>query len=616
MTSLSDVIFETPLPSVEIDRGELMFRENLAALQWLYRISVGNRIHLFFSILLAVAGGGVSLVPPWVVYRMSIPLLQGAPLPAPVWQLPLVALIAIVLRYALQFAATILSHMVAFRLYKRLRQDIITHLGRLPMGFFSARSSGAIRKILGEDIENLEIFIGHHVPDTAKALAVPVMVFSILGWRDILFTLCIALPLFFAAIALTAMYRSQKGRMKEYHDNVENMNGAVVEYIKSMPIVKIYNVTMDSYRQLKRAIDNQVEIASSWARVTTPFYVLFKVGLDSALLFLMPCAIVLAAHGAFDARQWLLALVLGMAMLGPIEQIYTSSSLLASLVEGITRIDGLLHAPSLEMPQHPELPEHFTIEFKNVGFSYEGGQALDGVSMVLKEGQFHAFVGESGSGKSTAAQLLLRFWDVERGAILVGGKDVRRIPFESLMSMVAFVFQDSFMLEASVADNIALGCPQATREEVAAAARLAQADAFIQRLDHGYDTLIGTGGIHLSGGEKQRISIARALLKDSPILVLDEATSSNDPENQLDISKAIMALDGRKTVILITHHLSSAVCADAIHVFCRGRLTGSGRHEQLLRDNPEYQRIWENAASSEGWALAAAEEEERHAGLN
>lgn len=580
-----------------------MFQEQLVALKWLYRISSGNRVWLGVSMVLSAAAGAVGLVPIWLIYRLSLPLLTGAPVQDPLWFFPMVSLAAVMAHYVLSFAATILAHMVAFRLYKGLRRDIIAHLGRLSLGYFTAKSSGAIRKIMGQDIENLEIYIGHHIPDMTRALAVPVTAFCILLFHHPHFAGCVLLPLVCAGVAVLAMYKSQMGRMQEYFENVDVMNSAIIEYIKGMPVVKIFNITMESYRRLQSAIRKQVEISESWTRVGVPFHVLFRVGLDSALLFLMPCAIYLASVEEFDPHSWILALALGMAMIRPIEQIYTSSSMLASLVEGIRRVDRLLCERPLPAPEKSQIPARFDIEFDEVCFSYEGDETLTGISMAMDEGKVYAFVGESGSGKSTAAQLLLRFWDVDSGSIRIGGIDVRDIAPETLMSLVSFVFQDSFILEDTVAANIGLGRPDATREEIISAARLARGDSFIRDLEHGYDTMIGPCGVHVSGGERQRISIARALLKTSRILVLDEATSSNDPENQLGISQAVRALAGHKTVILITHHLSTATWVDEVFVFSRGRLVGSGSHETLLAGNEEYQRLWKNAVPSDGRSI-------------
>ena len=587
---------------------EYMFQEQLLALQWLYRVSRGNRFWLYLSMALSIASGAVGLIPAWMIYSISLPLLSGVPIPEPIMSFALVTLAAILGHYILAFLATILAHMVAFRLYKKLRKDIISHMGRLSLGYFTNKSSGAIRKIMGQDIENLEIYIGHHIPDMTRALAVPVTAFLILAFHDLRFAVCVLLPLACAGVAMLAMYKSQMGRMQEYFENVDIMNSAVIEYIKGMPIVKIFNITMKSYDRLKSAIQKQVEISESWTRSGVPFHVLFRIGLDSALIFLMPYAIYLYTAGELNLQTWLLAMILGMAMIRPIEQIYTSSSLLASLVEGIRRVDDLLNEKPLTMAEEPETPEHFDIEFSNVSFSYNTDEALKNISMKLEDGKIYALVGESGSGKSTAAQLLLRFWDVNAGSIRIGGKDIRDISYEILMTLVSFVFQDTFILESTVAENIGLGRPDASRDEIIHAAQLAQADGFIQRLEHGYDTVIGSGGVHLSGGEKQRLSVARALLKDSNILVLDEATSSNDPENQLDISKAVKALAGQKTVLLITHHLSSAIWADRIFVFSHGQLAGSGSHEDLLANNHEYQRLWKNAASYSGWSLGTGGE--------
>lgn len=584
-----------------------MIRANIQALKWLFNLSRRNRTLLFFSIVLAALSGGMGLVPLFVIYILSLSMIQGQPLSGPMWQLPALALGAVVFRYLLVFCSTLLSHTAAFRIHYQLRRDLVDHMGQLPMGFFTQRSSGMIRKIMGEDIEKLEIFIGHHVPDTATALAVPMIVIGALMALDPLVSVCVLLPLFLAGLALTLMYRSQNRMVKDYHDNTEKMNTAVVEYIKAMPVVKIFNLTMDSYRRLADAVARQVQITGEWIRTTTPAYALFRISIDSALLFLMPCAVFMAASGRLDLSQWLLFFLLAMGMTGPLGQIYTSSNLLSSLMEGARRVDSLLAARPLAVAQRPVTPECFDIRFENVEFGYGDAIALEGVSMTLTQGRVHAFVGASGSGKTTAASLLVRFWDVAEGRITIGGKDIRDIPLEVLMSKVSFVFQDVFIPYATVAENIGLGRPGASAEDIRAAARASQAHDFIQRLEKGYDTVIGSGGVHLSGGEKQRIAIARALLKNAPILILDEATASTDPENAFDISKNLESLAGEKTLILITHRLSTVIHADQILVFNQGRLSGAGGHDTLLDGNKDYRRMWDATQQAGNWVLEAGE---------
>jgi ATP-binding cassette subfamily B protein len=582
-----------------------MIRENIQALKWLFHLSRRNRPLLFLSMALAALSGGMGLLPLFVIYLLSLSMIQGKPLPEPFWQLPALALGAVGLKYLLLFCSTLLSHTAAFRIHYQLRRDLVDHMGRLPMGFFTQRSSGMIRKIMGEDIEKLEIFIGHHVPDTATALAVPVIVIGVLLAFDPLLSISVLLPLLLAALALILMYRSQNRKVKEYHDNTEKMNTAVVEYIKAMPVVKIFNLTVDSYRRLSDAIARQVQITGEWIRTTTPAYALFRISIDSALLFLMPCAVFIAATGQLNLSQWLLFFLLAMGMTGPLGQIYTSSNLLSSLMEGARRVDTLLAARTLPGAQRPATPERFDIRFEDVEFAYGDTLALKGVSMTLAQGRVHAFVGESGSGKTTAASLLARFWDVAGGRITIGGKDIRDIPLDVLMSKVSFVFQDVFIPEGTVTENIGLGRPGAPVKDIRAAARAAQAHNFIEGLDKGYDTVIGAGGVHLSGGERQRIAIARALLKDAPILILDEATASTDPENAFDISKNLENLAADKTMILITHRLSTVTHADQILVFNRGRLTGAGSHDTLLDGNRDYLRMWDKTQQAGNWVLAA-----------
>lgn len=586
--------------------GGSMFAEQIISAKWLLKTAKGFRRWLALSVLLSVAAGAAWLVPPLIIHRVASALLLGLPLPGSALSSALLLVIAIVAHYLLVFAATELAHTVAFRLYDKLRGDIIELLGRLPLGFFTAGSSGAIKKIMSDDIEKLEIYVGHHLPDLVRAAIVPVVALAIVARHGALPTLCVAIPVIVAGVAMALTYRSQAGRMKEFHDNENAMNGAVVEYIKGMPVVKVFNMTMESYDRLKSAIVNQVEIAREWTASSVPFHALFKAGLDSAPVLLAPAAAMLASIGPPEPSGWLLALIISAAMIKPVEQIYTTSSLLATLDESVRRIDALMESKPMEYSDKPLTPHGFAISWKDVDFSFEGAETLKHVTFDVPERGLYALVGESGSGKSVAAQLMLRFWDVNSGSISVGGVDLRQIEQDCLMSTFAFVFQDTFIPDGTIAQNIALG-RSVPLADIMRAAKQAGADEFINEMPLGYDTIIGPGGTTLSGGQNQRLSIARAICKNSPIMIFDEADSAIDPESRIRLDRTLMELAKAKTVLVITHRLRSAQRSDRVLFFHKGTLAANGNHDELLAQCSNYRKLWRNSMLDDGLDLFALE---------
>jgi ATP-binding cassette subfamily B protein len=398
--------------------------------------------------------------------------------------------------------------------------------------------------------------------------------------------------------------------MQHYQDSLEDMNNAAVEYVRGISVVKAFNQTIFSFRKFHGIIKNYGKFCLDYTMAFKPYMAGFMLVINHVYLFLIPVIIALSG-GVTDYENFVLAsvfyLVFSVSLATPFTKLLYVSHLGGQIADGIARMDRILDAAPLVETPSPRMTREYSVSFENVGFSYNGENetvALEGVAFTAKQGEVTALVGSSGSGKSTIAHLIPRFYDVGAGAVKIGGVDVRDMAADYLMSIVSFVFQDVFLFKQSVLDNIKIGDPNATREQVVAAARAAQCHEFVERLPGGYDTVVGTKNIHLSGGERQRIVIARAILKNAPIIVLDEATAFADPENEQKIQAAFEELMKAKTVIVIAHRLSTVRGADKILVVEKGRIVEEGRHDGLVNAGGRYSRMWEQYTRTVNWTIA------------
>lgn len=579
----------------------------------LIEIAGTKRRLLIGAMLLAVITAIVQFVPIIAVYNILIELAEHALDPslidkAYIWLWSYIALGAFFAFGVLTFASLMLSHIAAFNILYEIRMQLVQKMVRLPLGFFSRRASGELKKIMSDDVERIELFIAHHIPDIVTALLFPLILVSYMFAVDWRLAIVVLAVLAMAFYVMGRMYTGKKIRevSKRYVETLGRMNASIVEYIRGIQVVKTFTESTNAYRKLNDDIKEYRKFANEVNVQYQPTYVGFLTILSSALLFIIPVAVWLFVGSASYATfvpVLLMFLFFGVAVFFPVLKLLWIGSFLNQNNMGVQKIDDILYMDEIEEPDIPRHPKDASVEFRNVSFAYDTTPILKAISFISHPGTITALVGPSGAGKSTVTMLAARFWDVQSGEILIGGVPVKEIPTSVLMDNVAFVFQDNMLFFDTIEENIRMGNKTATFEEVARAACAAQCHEFIESLPNGYQTLVGEGGIYLSGGEAQRIALARAILKDSPIILLDEATAFADPENEGKILAAFSHLIKGKTVLVIAHRLSTITNADRILYVDKGVIAEQGTHEQLLALKGEYARMWETYNRAKRWTI-------------
>jgi ATP-binding cassette subfamily B protein len=504
----------------------------------------------------------------------------------------------------------------AFTTLYGLKLEFTRHIAALPLGFHTENSTGKLRKIVDENIEKLEGFIAHQLPDMAGSIAMPVFTLVILFAFDWRLGLASLVPIMAAYLIQAIAMGNKNARIfvNKYQNSLEDMNNAAVEYVRGISVVKAFNQTIYSFRKFYQVIKEYGDFCINYTNSFEILMCLFMLIINHVYLFLIPLIILIsggaalagsASYAAF-ALSALFYLIFSVSLSTPFTKLMYVSSNSMLILNGIERMDKVLDTKPLAETGSPKTTAEYSVVFDHVTFTYNGegeSVALRDLSFTAKQGEVSALVGPSGSGKSTLAHLIPRFYDVGEGSVKIGGVDIRDMASEYLMSIVSFVFQDVFLFKQSIMDNILIGNKNATREEAVAAAKAAQCHEFVEKLPQGYDTVIGTKNIHLSGGERQRIVIARAILKNAPIIVLDEATAFADPENEQKIQKAFEELMKNKTVIIIAHRLSTVRGADKIVVIDKGRLAEEGKHGALVKAGGRYSRMWEQYTGAMNWGI-------------
>ncbi len=579
----------------------------------LLRAAKEKKREFLLSTILAAIASLLAIVPLALIYYIVQYYLEaGVGASAePVLKMIGYGIIAVALSYLLTVSSFVFSHIAAFDLLYRIRARLIRHIGTLPMGFWTKNNSGRVRKVIQEDVELIENFVAHHLPDIVSGLVLPVATLAFLFYIDWRMALAASIPLLIGMVLIKMMWggawtgQNRQELMRQWHNSQEEMHSTTVEYAQGMPVVKVFNLTIDSFKRLKESVLAYRKFNLSVAKSTTPFWAMFTAIVLGGGIFILPVGLYLLQIGQTDVPTLILFLLLGTGCFSKFVGLITIMGHLGIIFEGGNRIDAILKESPLSEPAHPKLPVRYDIELKDVGFRYrdDGSEVLEGINAILPEGSFTAIVGPSGAGKTTMTNLIARFWDAQSGTICIGDVPIEKLYPDKLLSRVAMVFQDVYLFNDTVANNIRVGKHDATDEEVREAARLAQCNEFIENLPQGYDTLVSEEGKSLSGGERQRISIARAILKDAPIILLDEATASLDPENESEIQKALENLVQEKTLVVIAHRFKSIQNADQILVLKDGQIYERGTHDSLVETGGLYQHLWEEQQKAGGWKM-------------
>ena len=571
---------------------------------------------IFLSALLSSLAAIASFIPYIAVYFMIREILNVFP---DLVQLDMgrimnygwLALAGIVANILLYFLAIFSSHIAAFGTLYDLKVLFADHITKIPLGYHLTIGSGRLRKIMDENIESVEGFIAHQFPDFVASITAPIVMVIILFVVDWRFGLASLAGIILAFIAEFIGFGSgaMKENMGKYQKASEEMNNASVEYVRGMSVVKAFNQTASSFKKLQEAISGYTEWVLKFSLGWQNCMPAFTTIINNIYLILVPVGILIGSNTSnFKefSMKFIFYLLFVPAIAGVLNKIMYISESFMQIDGNVARMDEILNIPEMPETANPQKPQGEDVVFDHVSFTYTGNneeKALESVSFAAKQGQITAIVGPSGGGKSTIANLISRFWDVTDGKITIGGVDLRDMAQNDLMRQVSFVFQDIFLFKQSILDNIRMGNPNATEEQVIAAAKAAQCHEFISKLPEGYHTVVGTKGVHLSGGERQRIAIARAIIKDSPIIVLDEATAFSDPENEYLIQKAFEKLMQNKTVIIIAHRLSTIRNADKIIVMEKGQIVESGKHDDLVAAGGRYFQMWNHYTEAINWKL-------------
>ena len=576
-----------------------------------------RKVLVFLAAVLSSLAAIASFIPYIAVYFMIRSIISAFP---DLGQLDMgkvmsygwMALAGIIANILLYFLAIFSSHMAAFGTLYDLKVLFADHITKIPLGYHLTLGSGRLRKIMDENIESVEGFIAHQFPDFVASITAPIVMVIILFAVDWRFGLASLVGIILAFVAEFIGFGSgaMKENMEKYQRASEEMNNASVEYVRGMSVVKAFNQTASSFKKLQEAISGYTEWVLKFSLGWQNCMPAFTTIINNIYLIIVPVGILIGANTSdFTefAMKFIFYLLFVPAIAGVLNKIMYISESFMQIDGNVARMDEILNIPEMPETAHPRRPKGEDVAFAHVSFTYTENseeKALEDVSFTAKKGQITAIVGPSGGGKSTIANLISRFWDVSDGKITIGGVDVRDMAQDELMRQVSFVFQDIFLFKQSILDNIRMGNENATEEQVIAAAKAAQCHDFISKLPDGYHTVVGTKGVHLSGGERQRIAIARAIIKDSPIIVLDEATAFSDPENEYLIQKAFEKLMQGKTVIIIAHRLSTIRNADKIIVMEKGHLVETGKHDELVSAGGRYAQMWDHYTEAIDWKIS------------
>lgn len=565
-----------------------------------------------FCAILSVAGG---FIPFWAVYEILLAFINQNVTLNGILIWCLVGAAGYLLRVACHGISTILAHISAYTILEGIRLKIADRLMKAPLGEVMGRRIGYLKNIIMDKVEDLEPPLAHMIPELTSNLLLPVAIFIwmlVIDWR---MGLAVLIAPVLAMIPMFFLMRNYNSQYAAYMEANNHVNSIIIEYVEGIEVVKAFNQSTSSYEKFVNAVQSFKEFTLAWFKSTWKSMNLMMAIMPTTLLGVLPVGLLLVQKGSISPAELAMGIILSLSIVGPLMKATTFINEAKSMEYAVEAANELLNLPVLPDSGKIVSIPHNDIALKHVTFSYDGSEqneVLHDVNLELPEGSFTALVGPSGGGKSTIARLIARFWDVTGGNITIGGKNIKELSIRQLSELVSFVTQDNFLFNCSLKENIRLGNPNATDEEVYAAAKAACCDEFIVRLDKGYDTPAGDAGKRLSGGEKQRIAIARAILKNAPIVILDEATAFTDPQNEDKIQKSIMALSKGKTLLVIAHRLSTIQNADQIVVLKKGRIVDCGKQKELLKRCPLYADMWKAHIGAKNWSVSEKKEVAAH----
>ena len=550
------------------------------------------------SIFLAVLGEMFGIVPFLMVALLADELYRGTATIQRVLFFCGIAAICQLIKMLLTWRSSLMSHKISFTILINIREAITDRMAKVPMGIMLETPTGAFKNLIVDNVAKLEDSMAHFMPELPSNIAAPlcsILLIFILDWRMGLASL-ITIPL--GILFFAAMMRGYGPRMENYMRSANDMNSSLVEYVNGIQVIKAFNRSASSYGKYSKSVNYFHDSTMEWWSQCWFWNAAARAVLPSTLLGTLPVGAWLYMEGTLSLPVFLISLVVPLGFVAPLMKVSEAMEQVSMIKGNLEQVTAFLKTPELVRPSEPVSLGERTYQFEDVHFGYKETEVLHGISFQTRPGTMTAIVGPSGSGKSTIAKLMAGFWDVTSGSVRFGGQDIRQIPFEQLMGEISYVAQDNFLFDKSIRENIRMGNPAATDEEVEAAAKAANCHDFIMQLEQGYDTLAGDAGDRLSGGERQRITIARAMLKPSSVVILDEATAYADPENEALIQQAISKLVAGKTLIVVAHRLNTIRNADQILVVANGNIAGRGTQEELLRECPIYQKMWQDYAGT------------------
>lgn len=550
------------------------------------------------SIFLAVFGEMFGIVPFLMVALLADELYHGTATIQRILFYSGIAAICQIIKMLLTWRSSLMSHKISFTILKNIREAITDRMAKVPMGVMLETPTGIFKNLIVDNVAKLEDSMAHFMPELPSNIAAPlcsILLIFILDWRMGLASL-ITIPL--GILFFAAMMRGYGPRMENYMRSANDMNSSLVEYVNGIQVIKAFNRSASSYGKYSKSVNYFHNSTMEWWSQCWFWNAAARAVLPSTLLGTLPVGAWLYMEGTLSLPVFLISLVVPLGFVAPLMKVSEAMEQVSMIKGNLEQVTAFLKTPELVRPSEPVSLGERTYQFEDVHFGYKETEVLHGISFQTKPGTMTAIVGPSGSGKSTIAKLMAGFWDVTSGSVRFGGQDIRQIPFEQLMGEISYVAQDNFLFDKSIRENIRMGNPAATDEEVEAAAKAANCHDFIMQLEQGYDTLAGDAGDRLSGGERQRITIARAMLKPASVVILDEATAYADPENEALIQQAISKLVAGKTLIVVAHRLNTIRNADQILVVANGNIAGRGTQEELLRECPIYQKMWQDYAGT------------------